>query len=182
MSQKLSLNLGDFMGFLGLCLFFVGIALVMNGIAAISKWDAKTTAFINLVTGAIIVIGNFIGLLKADPSTAMHYNNATAGFLFGFTYLFIAANYLWKLDLRAFGWYSICVVIFAVISSIVCIQNGAVVLGVLWAAWAILWLEGFLQLSLNINSLGKIFPTLSILEGIFATGIPGIMMLFGWLQ
>jgi acid-activated urea channel len=168
------------MGFLGLCLFFVGIALTMNGVAAISKWDAKTTAFINLVTGTIIVVGNFIGLIKADLSVTMYYNNATAGFLFGFTYLFIAANYLLKLDLRAFGWYSICVVIFAVVSSIVCIQNGMISLGILWAAWAVLWLEGFLELGLNLRSLGKIFPTLSILEGIFATGIPGLLMLFDW--
>ncbi|MDR1929142.1 MAG: hypothetical protein LBQ44_00795 [Treponema sp.] len=168
------------MGFLGLCLLFVGIALVMNGVAAISKWDAKTTAFINLVTGAILVTGNFIALARADGAAASQYNNAAAGFLFGFTYLFIAANYLWKLDLRAFGWYSVCVAVFAVISTAVCVRNGAVPLGVLWAAWALLWLEGFLELSLHLKSLGKIFPVLSILEGIFATGGPGILMLFGW--
>jgi acid-activated urea channel len=152
----------------------------MNGVAAISKWDAKTTAFINIVTGTILVIGNFIGLFRADTSVVMHYNNAAAGFLFGITYIFIAANYLLKLDLRAFGWYSICVVVFAAISSVICIQNGAMPMGVLWAAWAVLWLEGFLELSLNIKPLGKIFPFLSILEGIFATGLPGVMMLFEW--
>ena len=168
------------MGFLGLCLLFVGIALVMNGVAALSKWDAKTTAFINLVTGSILVIGNFIGLLKADPASIMDYNNVAGGFLFGFTYLFIAANYLLKLDLRAFGWYSICVAVFAVISTVVCVQGGAVSLGVIWAAWAVLWLEGFLQLSLNMTALGKVFPYLSILEGLLATGGPGVLMLFGW--
>jgi acid-activated urea channel len=110
----------------------------------------------------------------------MQYNKAVGGFLFGFTYLFIAANYLWKLDLRAFGWYSVCVAVFAVISTVVCVQGGAVSMGLLWAAWAVLWLEGFLQLSLKMEALGKIFPALSILEGIFATGGPGLMMLFGW--
>jgi acid-activated urea channel len=154
----------------------------MNGVAAISNWDAKTTAFINLVTGSILVIGNFIGLSRADASVAMHYNNAAAGFLFGITYLFIAANYLLKLDLRAFGWYSVCVVGFALVSTVVCVQGGAVPMAVLWAAWAVLWLEGFLQLGLNVKSLGKIFPALSILEGILATGGPGVFMLFGWWQ
>ena len=168
------------MGFLGLCLLFVGIALIMNGIAAISKWDARTTAFINLVTGGILVIGNFIGLTKADGATTAAYNNAAAGFLFGFTYIFIAANYLLKLDLRAFGWYSVCVTAFAAVSTVVCVQSGAVSLGILWAALGILWLEGFLQLSLGIKGLGKIFPALSILEGVFATGGPGILMLFDW--
>jgi acid-activated urea channel len=152
----------------------------MNGVAAIAKWDAKTTAFINLVTGSILVVGNFIGLVKADASSLTDYNNAAGGFLFGVTYLFIACNYLAKLDLRAFGWYSVCVVIFASISAVVCVSGGAVSMGVLWAAWAVLWLEGFLQLGLNIQPLGKIFPVLSILEGIFATGGPGVLMLFGW--
>ncbi|MDR2659733.1 MAG: hypothetical protein LBC27_07080 [Spirochaetaceae bacterium] len=168
------------MGFLGLCLLFVGIALTMNGIASISKWDAKTTAFINLVTGSILVIGNFIGLARADQMLLIHYNNASAVFLFGITYIFIAANYLFKLDLRAFGWYSFCVVIFAVIGSVVCVNGGDIPMAVLWAAWALLWFEGFLQLGLNVQALGKIFPCLSILEGIFATGVPGIMMLFDW--
>jgi acid-activated urea channel len=168
------------MGFLGLCLLFVGIALIMNGVAALSGWDAKTTAFINLVTGSVLVIGNFIGLFRADTLALTDYNNAAGGFLFGVTYLFIAANYLLKLDLRAFGWYSVCVTVFAVIGAVVCIRGGAVSLGLLWTAWAVLWFEGFLQLSMNVKPLGKIFPYLSILEGIFATGGPGVFMLFGW--
>jgi acid-activated urea channel len=152
----------------------------MNGVAALSNWDAKTTAFINLVTGAILVIGNFIGLVRADAAALTDYNNAAGGFLFGVTYLFIAANYLFKLDLRAFGWYSVCVTVFAVIGAAVCVQGGAVKMGLLWAAWALLWFEGFLQLGLGVKPFGKIFPCLSILEGIFATGGPGLFMLFGW--
>jgi acid-activated urea channel len=168
------------MGFLGLCLLFEGIALIMNGVAAISNWDAKTTAFINLVTGSVLVIGNLIGLARVDVSTLAGYNDAAAGLLFGVTYLFIAVNYLAKLDLRAFGWYSICVAIFASTSAVVCARGGAVPMAVLWSAWAVLWLEGFLQLGLNIKPLAKIFPCLSILIGIFATGGPGLLMLFGW--
>jgi hypothetical protein len=29
-------------------------------------------------------------------------------------------------------------------------------------------------------ALGKVFPYLSILEGLLATGGPGVLMLFGW--
>jgi hypothetical protein len=47
------------MGFLGLCLLFAGIALIM-GIATGST-GAKTTAFINLVTDLVLWIDNFIG-------------------------------------------------------------------------------------------------------------------------
>jgi hypothetical protein len=101
------------MGFLGLCLLFVGIALIMNGVAAISNGDAKTTAFINLVTGSILVIGNFIGLAKAGVFSLADCSNSAGGFLFGVTCLFIAFHYLAKLDLRAFGWHRVCVAIFA---------------------------------------------------------------------
>jgi acid-activated urea channel len=167
------------MGWLGVCLLFVGIALFSNGIAAIIKMDGKSTAFINLVTGLVIVGGNFISLGKADFADTFAYNNAAAGFLFGFTYLFIAANYLLKLDLRAFGYYSICVVVFAVVSAVVCFSGGAVPLACLWTAWAVLWLEGFLELSCGIKALGRVFPALSILEGIFAAFVPAILMLFG---
>ncbi|MDR1062055.1 MAG: hypothetical protein LBL83_12815, partial [Clostridiales bacterium] len=54
------------MGWLGVCLVFVGIALFSNGIAAIIKMDGKSTAFINAVTGLVLVGGNFISLGKAD--------------------------------------------------------------------------------------------------------------------
>jgi len=167
------------MGWLGVCLVFVGIALFSNGIAAIIKMDGKSTAFINAITGLVLVGGNFISLSKANFADTMAYNNVAAGFLFGFTYVFIAANYLLKLDLRAFGWYSVCVAVFASVSAAVCFNTGAVPLGCLWTAWAVLWLEGFLELSCGIKKLGKVFPVLSILEGIFAAFIPALMMLFG---
>ena len=167
------------MGWLGVCLLFVGIALFSNGIAAIIKMNGKSISFINVVTGLVIVGGNFISLVKADFSNTMAYNNVAAGFLFGFTYLFIAGNYLFKLDLRAFGNYSLCVAVFAVVSAINCFGNGAVPLGCLWTAWAILWLEGFLELSCGIKALGKVFPALSIFEGVFAAFIPALLMLFG---
>jgi hypothetical protein len=48
------------MGFLGLCLFFTGIALILGGVAVISNRGATSTAFIN-PAWPIFVIGNFIG-------------------------------------------------------------------------------------------------------------------------
>ncbi|MDR1069364.1 MAG: hypothetical protein LBL37_01055 [Gracilibacteraceae bacterium] len=167
------------MGWLGVCLVFVGIALFSNGIAAIIKMDGKSTAFINAVTGLILVGGNFIALGKADLADTAAYNSAAAGFLFGFTYVFIAANHLLQLDLRAFGWYSVCVAVFAALSAWTCFSSGAAPLGCLWAAWAVLWLEGFLELSCGIKALGRIFPALSILEGVFAAFVPALLMLFG---
>ncbi|MDR1146997.1 MAG: hypothetical protein LBK66_00040 [Spirochaetaceae bacterium] len=52
------------MGFLGLCLLFAGIALIM--MVAAGSTGAKTTAFTNRATVSILEIGNFIGFDKAD--------------------------------------------------------------------------------------------------------------------
>jgi hypothetical protein len=67
------------MGFLGLCLLFAGIALIVNGVAvisAISNRDAKTTAFINRATGSVLVIDHFIGLVRAGSTSPAGYSNA----------------------------------------------------------------------------------------------------------
>jgi acid-activated urea channel len=165
-------------GLLGVYLFFVSIALISNGVTALCKIDFKSASFINIVTGGIIVISSFIMIARADMNDTMAYNNINAGFLFGFTYLFIAANYLLKLDLRPFGWYSLCVAIFALISSIACFKADIIGMGVLWILWAILWLEGFLELAIGLKKLNRVFPYLSIVEGIFAAGLPSILMLF----
>jgi acid-activated urea channel len=161
------------MGLLGISLLFVGITLVSNGLNRFFNTDAKSTAIMNLFTGLIIVIGNIIMLAKA--ADIMQYQNIASGFLFGITYLFIAANYLFKLDLRPFGLYSLFVAIYAVIMAV--LSYGVDIRFVLlWGAWAILWLEGFLELVLKIK-LEKVFPYLSIAIGIFAAFIPAIFML-----
>ena len=161
------------MGLLGISLLFVGITLVSNGINRFLKTDGKSVAFMNLFTGCIIVIGNIIMLAKAGD--IMEYQNVASGFLFGITYLFIAANYLFKLDLRPFGLYSLFVAIYAIIMAISS-YGVDIRFVILWGVWAILWLEGFLELVLKLK-LEKIFPYLSIAIGIFAAFIPAILML-----
>ena len=162
------------MGMLGIFLLFVGITLVMNGVNRFCNVDAKSTAFMNVVTGVIIVLANFIMLAKA--TAIIEYQNISSGFLFGFTYLFIAANYLYKLDLRPFGWFSLFVAVYAVVMSTTAFSEGDIRFCLLWGAWAILWLEGFLELVVKMK-ISKIFPYLSIAEGIFATFIPAMLML-----
>jgi hypothetical protein len=58
------------MGFLGLCLLFMGMALIVNGGAAISNGNAAPAAFINLATGSILMVGNFIGFVRAGVRSA----------------------------------------------------------------------------------------------------------------
>jgi acid-activated urea channel len=164
------------MGQLGLSLLFVGIVLVMNGTLRLSGVDAKSTAFMNVVTGAIIVLSNFILLFSAGNDVIV-FQNVASGFLFGFTYLFIAANYLFNLDWRPFGWFSLCVALYAATMAVVAFSPADPRFTLLWGAWAVLWLEGFLEIVLGIKQLSKIFPWLSIAEGVFAAGLPSMFML-----
>jgi len=169
------------MGALGLSLLFVGIVLVMNGVNTFinngknpNKVDAKSMAFMNAVTGFVIVIGNVIALESAADTQS--YQNVASGFLFGFTYLFIAANHIYKLDWRPFGWFSLFVAIYAVVM-VVLTAAVDVKIALLWGAWAVLWLEGFLEIVLGMKKLSKVFPYLCIAEGIFAAFIPAVLML-----
>jgi acid-activated urea channel len=161
------------MGMLGLSLLFVGIVLVMNGVNRLTGVDPKSTAFMNLITGFIIISGNLIMLSKAEA--VFDFQNVASGYLFGFTYIFIAANYLLKLDLRPFGWFSGFVAVYAAIMAINTISVD-IRLTLLWGAWCLLWLEGFLELVLKLK-ISKVFPYLAIGEGIFAAFIPAIFML-----
>ena len=165
------------LGMLGISLLFVGIVLVMNGVARFCSFDAKSTAFMNLVTGSIIIVGNLLLLSKAfEADSIINFQNVASGFLFGVTYIFIAGINLFKLDLRPFGWFSLFVAVYAGIMCYMAFDSGAWKFGLLWGAWAVLWLEGFLELSCKMK-IGKIFPYLCIAEGIFAAFIPSILML-----
>ena len=163
------------MGVLGVYLLFVGIVLVINGLNRFYKLDPKSSAIMNAITGLIIVAGCFINFAKANDTIA--YQNVAAGLLFGFTYVFIAANNLFDLDWRPFGWFSFFIVIFAAYMAVLSGQSGDFNFVYLWSAWGLLWLNGFLDIVVKIKSMGKIFPYLSIAEGVFAAFIPALLML-----
>ena len=171
------------MGVLGVSLIFVAIALIVNGVGRLCKFDAKSSAAINLITGLVIVGANFIGLARAQGDG--DYVNIASGFLFGFTYLFIAANNIFGLDLRPFGWFSLFVAVYAGFMAVLAFAGlGPYTatdwrFGALWSAWAILWLSGFVEIVCKVN-LNKVFPFLSIAEGVFAAALPAIVMLCGW--
>jgi len=163
-------------GLLGIALLFVGITLVSNGVCVFGKVDGKSIAAMNLITAFVIIVGNLIALSKAGVNDVFAHQNVASGFLFGFTYLFIAANNLFKLDLRPFGWFSLFVAVYATIMSVFAATGGDVKFALLWGAWAILWLEGFLELAAGLK-IGRVFPYLAIAEGVFAAFIPAVLML-----
>ena len=163
-------------------MLFVGIVLISNGISFLTKADGKSIAFLNVIVGFIIVIGNLITLGHAivTGGDAMTYNNIAAGLLFGITYLFIAGNFLFKLDLRNFGLYCAGASVFAVIMSIVSFIGGSWPFGVLWAAWFVLWFSGTVQFNFKAKFMEKAFPYIAIIEGLFAALLPAVLLLMGW--
>ncbi len=158
---------------LGVALLFVGITLISNGYLILKKADVKSIAFMNIITAIVLIVGNFIGLARAQ--TMADYSNAGGGFLFGFTYAFIACNLLFNLDPKASGIYSGMVAVFAIVMGVVSIDSGAYNYAYLWFMWAVLWASTFVENILN-KPLGKFVPYLCIIEGIFAAFIPSLMM------
>jgi len=202
---------------LGISLLFVGIVLVHNGILFMSKVkrdkvldDGTTTtelvplvvaspksiAFFNAIVGGLLFIGNIIMLAHSRQEIAegpfsryMVFNNIAAGFLFGVTYLFLAGNLLFKLDMRPFGIFSGGVVIFSAVMSVYNFINFAdvgltygypmLMLGILWIIWGYLWLTGTLQFNFKVKAMEKIFPWSSIIVGVISAFVPAIMLLLG---
>lgn len=157
---------------LGVVLLYVGIVLILNGIAGLSNVDDKSKSVMNLFTGGLSVIINVIALVNGD------YFSAGSGLLFGFTYLFIALNGIFGLDQRLYGWYSLFVAINTVPFAYLEFITGGYLMGIIWILWGALWLTGFIECVLK-KSLGKFVPYLAIFDGVFTAWIPGMLMLFG---
>jgi len=201
---------------LGVSLLLVGILMVTNGILFMSNVkkektlddgtkttelvplvvdSPKSIAFFNVIVGAILLIGNFIMLAHAPNQldqgipNYIIFNNVAAGMIFGVTYLFIAGNLLFKLDMRPFGWFSVGASIFALVMvgynvywlAYLGLMNNYsfLILAILWFFWFVLWLTGVLQFIFKIKAMPKIFPWVSIVVGVVSAFIPAIALLTG---
>ena len=147
---------------LGVCLLFVGIVLINNGICNFYKVDGKSLAVMNIFTGGLSLFINFVNLVQGN------YYAAGTGLLFCFTYLFVAVNNIFKLSGTLEGF------------------TGSTALGIqpdirwaaIWYLWAILWGTSFVE-DIMGKKLGKFVPALQVFEGIVTAWIPGVLMLIG---
>ena len=163
---------------LGVCLLFVGIVLINNGLCTLLKVNGKSAAVMNVFVGLLSVFINFVSIVKGD------YYAAGTGLLFGFTYLFVAANHIFKLDTRPFAIFSTFVAVNAVIFGIVEGFAGSEALGIepdirwaiIWWLWAILWGSAYFT-DIRNKDLGRFVPVLQVVEGIITAWIPGVLML-----
>ncbi|MDO5422360.1 MAG: AmiS/UreI family transporter [Eubacteriales bacterium] len=165
---------------LGVCLLFVGIVLINNGICNLSKVDKKSAAVMNLFTGGLSLFINFVNLVQGN------YYAAGTGLLFCFTYLFVAINNIFNLSGIPFAWFSTFVAvnafIFGTLEGFVGIPSLGITPDIRWAViwylWGILWGTAFVEDILG-KKLGKFVPALQVFEGVATAWIPGVLMLIG---
>ena len=165
---------------LGVCLLFVGIVLINNGICNFYKVDGKSAAIMNIFTGGLSLFINFVNLVQGN------YYAAGTGLLFCFTYLFVAVNNIFGLIGIPFAWFSTFVainaVIFGSLEGFVRIPSLGIVPDIRWAViwylWAILWGTAFVEDILG-KKLGKLVPALQVFEGVATAWTPGVLMMIG---
>ena len=165
---------------LGVCLLFVGIVLINNGICNLCNVNPKAAAVMNFLTGGLSLFINFVNLVQGN------YYAAGTGLLFCFTYLFVAINNVFGLEGRPFAWFSTFVAVNAVVFGIIEGVTGSTALGIspdwrwaaIWWLWAVLWGSSFFTDILG-KKLGKFVPILQVFEGIVTAWIPGVMLLLG---
>ncbi len=165
---------------LGVCLLFVGIVLINNGMCSLYNLDGKSTAVMNIFTGGLSVFINAVSIVQGN------YYAAATGLLFGFTYLFVAFSKIQKLSPIPFAWFSTFVAINAVVCGTIEGFLGNSYLNItpdwrwafIWYLWAILWGTAFVE-DICGKKLGKFVPCLQIFEGIITAWIPGLLMVIG---
>lgn len=165
---------------LGVCLLFVGIVLINNGLCSLMGIDKKAAAIMNIFVGGLSVFINFVSLVQGN------YYAAGTGLLFGFTYLFVAIMNIFDLDSRPFAIFSTFVAVNAIVFGIVEGVTGAESLNItpdirwllIWWLWAILWGSAFVT-DIMKKDLGKFVPMLQVFEGIVTAWIPGVLLILG---
>ena len=165
---------------LGVCLLFVGIVLINNGICTLTDVNAKSAAIMNIFTGGLSLFINFTAIVRGD------YYAAGTGLLFCFTYLYVAINNIYDLNWKPFAWFSTFVainaVIFGTFEGFIGIPALGIAadwrMGIIWYLWAVLW-GSSLVTDIFERPLGRFVPVLQIFEGVVTAWIPGVMMLLG---
>ena len=122
---------------LGVCLLFVGIVLINNGMCSLYNVDGKSTAIMNIFTGGLSLFINFVNLVQGN------YYAAGTGLLFCFTYLFVALGKFLKASPIPFAWFSTFVTVNAVIFGTIEGVTGSSALGIAPdLRWAAIWIFG----------------------------------------
>jgi len=167
-------------------LLYVGAVLFINGLSLVGLVRGTSLVPMNIFVGILQVVTPFYLIFSADGDQATIVG-ASGLFLFGFTYLYVAANNTFNLDGTGLGWFCLFLAIAAVIYAWWNFANYSALadtdrdvgdlLGVLWATWAVLWLLFFLVLGLGMTGLTKFTGAWCAAQGIYTGLIPAVILL-----
>ncbi|MGV9802198.1 AmiS/UreI family transporter [Mycobacterium sp. NPDC003449] len=165
------------MGSVGL--LYVGAVLFVNGLMLLNVVPARSAAVLNLFVGALQCVLPTIMLVMADGDAAAILA-ASGLYLFGFTYLYVGIGNLAGLEPQGVGWFSLFVAAGAVVYAILSftVVNDPV-FGVIWLAWAVLWLLFFLVLGLGRDRLTRFTGWAVVLLSQPTCTLPAFLMLSG---
>lgn len=160
-------------------LLYVGAVLFVNGLMLLDVVPARSAAVLNLFVGALQCVLPTVMLVMAagDPAAVLA---ASGLYLFGFTYLYVGIVNLTGLEPQGIGWFSLFVAGGAVVYSALSftVVNDPV-FGVIWLAWAVLWLLFFLVLGLRRARLTRFTGWSVVLLSQPTCTLPAFLMLSG---
>ena len=164
---------------LGVCLLFVGIVLINNGMCALYKVDGKSAAVMNILTGSTLSVYQ---LCQSGKRGLLRGRNGPAVLLY-LPVSWLSAELL-NLSPVPFAWFSTFVAVNALVFGTIEGVTGSAALGItadirwagIWYLWAILWGTSFVEDILG-KKLGRFVPLLQVFEGVVTAWIPGVMML-----
>ena len=164
---------------LGVNLVFAGFALSLNGLSYKIEMDSKARGVVNLLVGLLIAINAIFQTAQATDFVTFGF--AAAMWLFAINYFIIAAHiFFTSTNWQVFGLYGLFAAIVSVVFAVdILIGGGPWELIYLWLMWAVLWGQGFLAITLNMEKVDKLTPHVLILNGVASTFIPGILILLG---
>lgn len=157
-------------------LFYVGCVLFINSLMLLEKIDARSAAVFNLFIGILQIFTPTYLILTAnnDLNTILA---ASALYLFGFTYLYVAITNWKGLSTSGVGYYSLWVAMMAIIFSFI---NFALFndykFSFIWINWAFLWLLFFLLLAKNMK-ISKFTGYIAMIQSWITCTIPALLIM-----
>lgn len=123
------------MGDVGLLL--IGVILLVNGLGLLGRYEPRSALPLNVLVGLAQVVLPTLGLVleHGDPTAPARYGPI---YLFGFTYLWLAADTWRGGDGKAFGVFSAFVAVVAVVQAALSFGTDPA-FAASWWIWALMW-------------------------------------------
>lgn len=162
-------------------LLYVGAVLIINGLMLLGFVGAKAAVPMNIMVGLLQVFTPTYLIISANGDE-LQILSASGLYLFGFTYLYVAANNAYDLDGSALGWFSgfvaVCAVVFAGLNFWY-EPFGDLPFGIIWLHWAFLWGLFFAVLALGRESLTRFTGFVAVVQGWMTGFAPAFLLMIG---